>query len=429
MFVVLKLMNKPLVIIVLVFFATLSCKKEHAEYVKNFETVWQTVNQKHYDSTFGGLNWTEIHDQYRPQIAAAQSDKEFYTIVNKMLFELNLSHLLITSHDDLKLYLPTLFANGSIGISINLLNGVPAITSVEPESPGAQAGLRSGFLLEAIDGVSVEQIISNAEKKLIPPYNSRNRRNNIILLLLGHIYGPPDTKVSLTYLDGYGRRHKKAIVRKLRGHGKVFSEALPPFFIEFEKRRLEDDIGYIWFNHFADPVDRRFISALNLMRDAPGLIIDLRGNSGGFVRTLNAIAAHLLFEETSFSIFRFRDKTIDNVLAPAGDAYEGPVVVLINVTSMSCSEIFASSMQTIGRAVIVGERSPGYSLLASWMRLPNGAAFMHTIAQNLTPDGQVIENNGVVPDIEVELDCKALLKGKDPQLQTAIDYLRGRMDK
>ena len=413
----------------LVLLSTLSCRREKAEYVKNFETVWQTVHQKHYDSTFGGLNWAEVHDRYRPQIAAAQSDKEFYTIVNKMLFELNLSHLLITSHDDLKLYLPTLFSNGSIGISINLLNGVPVITAVEPGSSGAQAGLRSGFILEAIDGVAVKQIISNAEKKLIPPYNSRNRRNNIILLLLGRIYGPPDTKVSLAYLDGHGRRHRKEIVRKLRGQGKVFSEALPPFFIEFETRRLQDAIGYIWFNHFADPVDQRFISALNLMRDSPGLIIDLRGNSGGFVRTLNAIAAHLLFEETTLSIFRFRDKTLENVLAPSEDPYEGPVVVLINATSMSCSEIFASSMQAIGRAVIVGERSPGYSLLASWMRLPNGAAFMHTIAQNRTPDGRVIESHGVVPDIEVELNRKELLKGKDPQLQAAINYLRDRMKK
>jgi carboxyl-terminal processing protease len=200
-------------------------------------------------------------------------------------------------------------------------------------------------------------------------------------------------------------------------------------FIEFETRRLEDNIGYIWFNHFAQPVDEKFISALNLMRDAPGLIIDVRGNSGGFIKTLNAIAKQLLFEESSFAIFRFRDKTISNTLAPAQDAYEGPVVVLMDVTSMSASEIFASSMKTIGRAVIVGERSPGYSLLASWMRLPNGAAFMHTIAQNLTPDGRIIEGHGVVPDIEVKLDREALLKGRDSQLRAAIDYLRSRMEK
>jgi carboxyl-terminal processing protease len=422
-------MKKLLITIFLVFIVILSCKKEHAEYVRSFETVWQTVNQKHYDPTFGGLDWQEVHDRYRPQIGSAQSDKKFYTLVNKMLFELNLSHLLITSHDELKLYLPTLFAHGSIGISINLLNRAPVITSVEPGSTGAQAGLRSGFILEAIDGVTIEQILSDGEKKLIPPYNSRNRRNNITLLLLGQIYGPPDTKVSLTYLDEYGRRHKKAIVRKLRGPGRVFSEALPPFFIEFEAKRLEDNIGYIWFNHFADPVDERFISAMKSMRDTPGLIIDLRGNSGGFIRTLNTIASHVLLQKQSFSIFKFRDKTIDNILVPVKDAYKGPVVVLINVTSMSCSEIFASSMQTIGRAVIVGERSPGYSLLANWTRLPNGAAFMHTIAQNRSPDGHIIEGHGVVPDIEVGLDRKALLKGRDSQLQAAIASLRSMMNR
>jgi carboxyl-terminal processing protease len=192
---------------------------------------------------------------------------------------------------------------------------------------------------------------------------------------------------------------------------------------------LENNIGYIWFNHFADPVDERFICAMQSMRDASGLIIDLRGNSGGFIRTLNTIARHILLQERSFAIFKFRDKTIDNILAPVKDAYQGPVVVLINVTSMSCAEIFASSMQTIGRAMIVGEHSPGYSLLASWMRLPNGAAFMHTIARNRSPDGHIIEGHGVVPDIEVELDRKALLKGRDSQFQTAVTYLRSMMDK
>jgi carboxyl-terminal processing protease len=412
--------------VVLVFVAILSCKQENAEYVTSFETVWHTVNQTHYDPTFGGLDWRDVHDRYRPQVAIAQNDTAFYTLVNKMLFELNLSHLLITSHDGLKLYLPTLFADGSIGIGIGLLNNVPVITSVAPDSPGEQAGLRPGFILEAIDGVAVEDIISDSEKKLIPPYNSRNRRNNLTLLLLGHIYGPPDTQVSLEYLDGYGRRHSKTIVRRLRGRGRVVSEVLPPFFIEFQARRLEENIGYMWFNHFADPVDKRFISALKSMRDAHGLIIDLRGNSGGFITTLDAISKYLLLQETTFSVFKFRDKTIHNILTPAKDAFKGPVVVLINVTSLSGSEIFASSLQAIGRATIVGEQSPGYSLLASWMRVPNGAAFMHTIAQNLTPDGRAIEDQGVVPDLEVELDRKELLQGRDAQLQAAIDYLRSQ---
>ena len=263
--------------------------------------------------------------------------------------------------------------------------------------------------------------------KLIPPYNRRNKRNNLVLQLLGHMYGPPHTKVSLAYLDGYGRRHNKVIVRKSRGRGKVVAEVLPAFFIEFQARILEGNIGYIWFNHFAGSVDERFISALKSMRDAAGLIIDLRGNSGGFIEILDRVSQYLLFEETTFSIFKFRDRTINNILAPAEDAYEGPVVVLINVTSMSGSEIFASSMQTIGRAVVIGERSPGYSLLASWMKLPNGDAFMHTIAQNLTPDGRVIEDYGVVPDIEVALDRKALLGGRDSQLQMAIDYLQTKI--
>ena len=74
--------------------------------------------------------------------------------------------------------------------------------------------------------------------------------------------------------------------------------------------------------------------------------------------------------------------------------------------------------------MIIGERSPGFFLVANWIKLPNGAAFMHTIAQPFTPDGKVIENVGVIPDIEVRLNRNLLLEGKDTQLQAAIEYIK-----
>jgi carboxyl-terminal processing protease len=87
-------------------------------------------------------------------------------------------------------------------------------------------------------------------------------------------------------------------------------------------------------------------------------------------------------------------------------------VVLIDVRSTSASESFAGSMQSINRAVIVGERSPGYCLLANWKKLLNGMSFMYAFAQPIMPDGKMIEGNGVVPDIEVRLNREALLEEK-----------------
>lgn len=351
---------------------------------------------------------------------------QFRKITNEMLFELGLSHLLVLSEDDLKARLPTLFAEGEIGVDIDLIEGMPVISSVKSFSPGAHAGLHTGFIIKDIDGSSVEQLLSVGEEDLIPPFNERNRQNNITLLLLGRLYGPPETAVSISYLDENGDRHEKRITRTRRREGRVFSEAMPPFFIEFESRRLEKGIGYIRFNHFAAPVDEKFIGALKSMGDAPGVIIDLRRNSGGFLRTLDSMARNFISQGTLFYKVRLKDRTINKVLDPVESVYTGPVVLIIDETSMSCSEIFASSMQAIGKAVVVGERSPGYSLLADWIKLPNGDSFMHTIGQNLTPDGQVVEERGVIPDIEVGLDREMLLKGNDSQLQAAIEYIKNK---
>jgi C-terminal processing protease CtpA/Prc len=90
---------------------------------------------------------------------------------------------------------------------------------------------------------------------------------------------------------------------------------------------------------------------------------------------------------------------------------------------MSCSELFAGSLQAVNRAVVIGNRSPGYLLGADWKKLLNGGYFMHTILQPLPSDGRIIEDHGVVPDVEINLDRDALFEGRDTQLEAAIGYI------
>ena len=113
---------------------------------------------------------------------------------------------------------------------------------------------------------------------------------------------------------------------------------------------------------------------------------------------------------------------------PANDAFNGPLVLLVDQLSGSAAELFAACLQAIRRAAVVGERSPGAVTESDMMVLPNGAIFMYPVAQLATPDGTVLEGRGVVPDIEVGLDREMLLKGIDSQLEAAIRYLEGRSD-
>jgi C-terminal peptidase prc len=374
---------------------------------------------------FGGLDWNAVHERYQPLIAAAQDDETFYELINKMLFELNVSHVAVVPPDDLQQIEPILSAEGSIGMDLRLLDGVAVITAVKPGSPADQAGLRPGFVVQRIGGQTVEQIAR--ETRLIPPLNDRNQRKRITASILERAYGPADTMVSIAYLDERGEAHETAIRRTQRDGRVALADGLPPFFIEFEARRLDDDIGYIRFNAFLPPVNQRFPEALESLRDARGLIIDLRGNHGGFFEVRKALAEQLVQERRLFWSYQRRDSTREVYLEPAENAYAGPLVVLIDVMSISSAEEFSGAMQAIGRAAIVGEQSAGVVVAADWMQLPNGATFMYPIEQTRTADGTVLEGRGVIPDIEVALDRALLLQGRDSQLEAALRYLQSAM--
>jgi carboxyl-terminal processing protease len=415
-------MKKISLILFLILITTVSCSAKYRN-LQSFETVWQTVNKTHYDPTFGGVDWDAVHERYAPKIAAAKSDSEFYVLTNRLLFELNLSHLLVATKEDLKKHMPILFAEGTVGLDVRWMGEAAVITGVKPGTPADSAGLRPGYTIEQIDGRTITQIVSNDDLWLMPPFNSRNRRNNLSNYLLGHIYGSPDTIVKITYRDESENIHESAIKRKSRGRGRIISPAMPPAIIEFEAKRMEGNLCYIRFNHFAEPVDTKFIAALNSMRDARGLIIDLRGNPGGYFSVLDTIAEHLLSEKVLLYQYKFRDRTVDKVLTPVAEPFKKPVVVLIDEKSMSCSELFAGSMQAVKRVIIAGDRSPGYLLGANWIKLQNGGSFMHTILQPLPSNDKIIEDNGVTPDIAVGLDRDALLDGRDTQLEAAADYI------
>jgi carboxyl-terminal processing protease len=96
---------------------------------------------------------------------------------------------------------------------------------------------------------------------------------------------------------------------------------------------------------------------------------------------------------------------------------------LIDQLSGSACELFAGSLQAIGRAIVAGERSPGSVMESDMMVFPNGAIFMYPVAQLATPDGTVLEGHGVVPDLEVGLEREMLLKGVDSQINSAIRYI------
>jgi carboxyl-terminal processing protease len=214
------------------------------------------------------------------------------------------------------------------------------------------------------------------------------------------------------------------LLRKERPGKTILDKSLPPFFVEFQAKRIADNIGYISFSTFLSPVDERFKQALEGMQDVRGIILDIRGNPGGMHTVGEAIVAKLIQKPTLFSVFKYRDRKEEVVVQPNGITYAGPVIVLIDGQNASASERFAACLQSIGRGVVIGERSRGAVGPSDGELLPNGTTFQYLTAQSLTPDGIVLEGRGVIPDIVVKPDREALLHGNDTPLDRAVKYIK-----
>ena len=398
-------------------------RTEDSLMLASYDMVWETVNETHYDPSFGGLDWNEVYNRYRDSVAGGVSDDDFVRIANKMLQEMHLSHYAVFFMKEKGRSGSPLLSAGTVGMDVRLLDDKVVVTSVKPGFSAALAGLEPGYVIESMDSIPVGRIIEDTRADQLPHFNERNKLSEIGDELINRLYGSPGTQFAIGYRDGSGSFHETTLTRRERTGKTILSEEFPPVYIDFSAHRLDGNIGYVTFSAFVPPVDEKFINAIDSMQDVRGLIIDIRGNPGGMHEVGEAIASKLIKQETLFSVFKYRDSTVEVVVQPEGNIYDGPVVVMIDVMNASASERFSGCIQSIGRAVILGERSPGIVGPSDLKELPNGATFMCLVAQSLTPDGLVLEGHGVVPDIEVALDPEQLLSGVDTQLQRAIEYI------
>ena len=403
---------------------SVSEKSEGDIFVASFDTVWQTVNENHYDPAFGGIDWNEIYDRYRKQVADLKDNEQFIELVNKMLKELKLSHYAVFDVKKSSNSGSPLISQGTIGLETRIIDSKAIVKSVKQGSYAFDAGLRQGYEITGIDGVPVAQKIKDAEEKHIPHFNERVLLSSMNEAILNSFFGEADSSVIVTYIDAKGIEQEREIIRKERPLKTIIDENFPTVYMDFESKVIGSDIGYVYFDAFVPPVDKMFAKAIDSMKGIKGLIIDIRGNPGGMHEVGEAVASKLVDEKILFSLFKTREGVEEVYVEPEGKIFNGPVAILIDVLNGSASERFSACIQSIGRAVIIGEWSPGSVGPSDVKELPNSTSFMFLIAQSLTPDGTVLEGYGVKPDIRVSLDRDKLLNGIDSQLERAVQYIR-----
>lgn len=417
-----------------------------------FEIVWQTVKDNHFDPTFGGTDWDAVRAEFAPLVERAATDRELHALLQRMLNRLGQSHFNIITPESIPAaededdaddagdggpataekkkrrpgnLLMTDHLTYGVGIDLRVIAGAAVITRVEQGSPAARAGLRPGFVLRSVDGRLVAGIIRMLEAAAVYEPSALHQIPEEILV--GFVNGEPGTSVRISYLDGLNRPRRAVLPREhLAGEMSPVFQAMPSQFFEFESRRLRGGVGYIRFNLFVAPVLDKFCAALRGMRDAPGIVLDLRGNRGGLLGLVYGLGGLLETRDVSFGTMLTRAGSYRLEVNPQKNPYRGQLAVLIDSTTQSAGEIFAGGLEESGRAVVVGERSAGATLPSAAKELPTGAILQYAFADFVTAYGNHLEGHGVTPDVSIRLTRRSLLAGHDAQLEAALDTIEAR---
>jgi len=284
-----------------------------------------------------------------------------------------------------------------IGAEVGIKKDQLTIISPLEGSPAQKAGLKAGDAILKIDGTDTGNMTTDEAVNLIR--------------------GKGGTNVVLTiYREDWGKSQEITITRD--------TIVIPA--LEWEIKN--QNIAYVHIYQFDQSLSNDFKKAAMdiLASPAKKIILDLRGNPGGYLETAQEIAGWFLERGQVVTIEDFGEKRKENIYKAEGSAAlaEYPLIVLINEGSASASEILAGALRDNRNVQLVGQKSFGKGSVQEVQYLPDNSFIKITIAKWLTPKGSSISEVGLDPDVKVELTDKDIEQEKDPQLDKALEIIK-----
>ena len=278
-----------------------------------------------------------------------------------------------------------------IGVEIGERDGLVKVLRTTPDNPARKAGVLAGDIIykaddEDISGLGVEDVA----KKL---------------------RGEAGTKVKLTVM----RDNKEVsfdLVREIINNVSVYSDYKGDAAI-ITITRFDSDTGKLAREKAQEAIDKK----------VKKVIIDLRGNGGGYVTAAQEVAS--LWVESGKLIVEQKSQSglyNEKVYAKGGSAIlkNTKTIVLVNGSTASASEIVAGALQDYDLAKLIGEKTYGKGSVQALQKLTGGELLRVTVAKWYTPKGKNINGEGIVPDKEVERTFDQINKEEDPQLDAAL---------
>lgn len=293
------------------------------------------------------------------------------------------------------------FSGVGISIAIDDATKMLRVNEVIPGGPAEKAGVQGGDLIIAIDGKSTKGLGTDDDAKLL-----RGKEGTVVRITVQRGTAPLPAPIEIT----------RAVIHQ----PSVYS------------RMLDGNIGYARLTVFGSTTAAELTQALDRLeaQHAQAYVLDLRDNGGGYLNAAIEVSSKFI---PSGPIVSVESRGGSNTQYDAEDTAipPHPLAVLVNGFTASASEITSGAIQDNGVGELVGEKTYGKGVVQSIHPLPDGSAVKITSARYLTPRGRDINQVGIIPDIITPEPKNSRLgdPANDPQLQSAMTYLRGRIAK
>jgi len=364
-------------------------------------------NLKDIDFTLFWDTWAQLEEKYVDQ-KKLEPKKMFYGAIKGMVASVEDPYTFFLTPDENKQSKDDLGGKFE-GIGAQLGLEANRITIIAPlkNSPAEQAGLKAGDFINKVDGEST--------------------KGWILPKAVSEIRGEKGTSVKLT-IERDGKERDVEIVRDTIQVDSVETK------LDEKKTGCETlcgNVAYLKLNQFGENTVDEWEEQVNKIKAAwdkkqiKGMVLDLRGNPGGYLESSVYLAGEFLPKGTLVvkqESIAFGDK--DYQVMRTGKLLDIPLVVLVDRGSASAAEILSGALRDYKRAVLIGEKTFGKGSVQEALDLKDGAGIHVTVAKWVLPKGEWINSKGIEPDIAVEMkipDGNTVTREMDAQLDRAID--------